>query len=506
MDAPLVERYSEQIVGVLSCFDRVVITGTLPEICHAQAMSLHLRSKGLRIFDYTQFAEPLREEIRRHAESLAAESGLAIEYIQRKNFRKEDRIQEILRTRGDHPGLVHIFSAMEPCSSFKPWHNKQTGQTYLRPSDAKCLHYYFYFVRADLGLCYLRVPTWAPFRLQFYYNGHNQLASQLRKAGIGFHLLDNAFVAIEDFEQAQRLSDGLRADVLHRTLDEVARWLCPVATRFKGGYHWSLMQLEYATDIVFRSAADLKPLYEVMVRTAIHAVKPDHVATFLGRKLDEHSCAEVGNDFHTRIEGTRIKHHLGRNSIKMYDKLGRVLRIETTSNDVTSFKHHRRVEHRDGTWTMKNAQVRKTIYSLPDLQNLMRAANRRYLEFLSALEDPTDGIKNLEKLSRSTHDGQRTHRGFNLFNDEDRAIFEAIIRGEFDISGFQNRHLQDIMPGKSAGQISRILKRLRTHGLVKKVGRTYKYYVTQLGQRVICAALTLRRLFLIPALVKETLA
>jgi hypothetical protein len=503
MDVPLVERHSKQILGVLSCFDRVVITGTLPEICHAQAMSAHLRSKGFRLFDYTQFAEPFREEIRGHAERLAAESGLAIEFIQRKSFRKGDRIQDLLKTRGDHPGLVHIFSAMEPCSSFKPWHNKQTGQTYLRSSEAKCLHYYFYFILEDLGLCYLRVPTWAPFRLQFYYNGHNQLANQLRKAGIGFHLIDNAFVSIEDFEQAQRLSDGLRADVLHRTLDEVAHWLCPVATQFKGGYHWSLMQLEYATDIVFRSPEDLKPLYEVMVRTAIHAVKPEHVATFLGRKLDEQS--EVGNDFHTRIEGTRIKHHLGRNSIKMYDKLGRVLRIETTSNDVTSFKHHRRVEHRDGSWTMKNAQVRKTIYSLPDLQDLMRAANRRYLEFLSALEDPTDGIKNLEKLSRKAHDGQRTHRGFNLFDGEDRAVFEAIVRGEFDISGFQNRHLQDLLPDKNAGQISRVLKRLRTHGLVKKVGRTYKYYVTQLGQRVICAALTVRRLILIPALAKEIL-
>src|SRR5215203_6180585 len=179
MEAPLVERHSEQILGVLSCFDRVVITGTLPEICHAQAMSVHLRSKGIRIFDYTQFAEPLREEIRGHAERLAAESGLAIEFIQRKTFRKEDRVQEILRARGDHPGLVHIFSAMEPCSSFKPWHNKQTGQTYLRSSEAKCLHYYFYFVHEDLGLCYLRVPTWAPFRLQFYYNGHNPLARQL---------------------------------------------------------------------------------------------------------------------------------------------------------------------------------------------------------------------------------------------------------------------------------------------------------------------------------------
>lgn len=505
MDAPLVERHSEQILGVLSCFDRVVITGTLPEICHAQAMSAHLRSRGFRIFDYTQFAEPFREEIRGHAERLAAESGLPIEFIQRKSFRKEDRIQAILRTRGEHPGLVHIFSAMEPCSSFKPWHNKQTGQTYLRSTEAKCLHYYFYFILEDLGLCYLRVPTWAPFRLQFYYNGHNQLASQLRKAGIGFHLIDNAFVSIEDFEQAQRLSDGLRADGLHRTLDEVARWLCPVTTQFKGGYHWSLMQLEYATDIVFRNREDLQPLYEVMVRTAIHAVKPENVATFLGRKLDERSSAEVGNEFHTRIEGTRIKHHLGRNSIKMYDKLGRVLRIETTSNDVTSFKHHRRVEHRDGTWTMKNAQVRKTIYSLPDLQDLMRASNRRYLEFLSALDDPTDGIRNLERLSKSTHDGQRTHRGFNLFDGKDRAVFEAIVRGEFDISGFQNRHLQDLLPDKSAGQISRVLKRLRTHGLVKKIGRTYKYYVTQLGQRVICAALTVRRLILIPALAKEIL-
>lgn len=242
------------------------------------------------------------------------------------------------------------------------------------------------------------------------------------------------------------------------------------------------------------------------MRTAIHTVKPENVATFLGRKLDERYTGDIGSDFHTRIEGTRIKHHLGPNSIKMYDKMGRVLRIETTSNDVSSFKHHRRVEHRDGTWEMKNAQMRKTIYSLPDLQELLQAANRRYLEFLSALEDPTSGIKALEKISRPARDGQRTHRGFNLFDAEDRTVFEAIVRGEFDISGFQNRHLQALLPGKSAGQISRALKRLRTHGLIKKIGRTYRYYLTQLGQKVVCAALKLRRLFLIPALAREVLA
>ena len=172
-----VERHTAKILGVLSCFDRVVIIGTLPDIAHAGAMAQYLRNTGTRLFDYPRFAEPLRDEIRENAERLAREHGLEIEYIQRKNFRKEDRIKAILAQRGEHEGLVHIFSAMEPCESFRPWHDKVTGQTFLKPAPAKCLHYYFYFVDPALGLCYLRVPTWAPFRLQFYFNGHHELAS-----------------------------------------------------------------------------------------------------------------------------------------------------------------------------------------------------------------------------------------------------------------------------------------------------------------------------------------
>ena len=74
----------------------------------------------------------------------------------------------------------------------------------------------------------------------------------------------------------------------------------------------------------------LAPLYEAISRTAIHAVKPEHVATFLGRRLTGNFNAELGNDFNTRIQGTRIRHHIGPTSIKMYDTFGRVLRIETT--------------------------------------------------------------------------------------------------------------------------------------------------------------------------------
>ena len=496
----LTEKYASKIRGVLSCFDRVLITGTLPDICYADAMSSHLRSKGIRIFDYTHFAEPLRDEIRLHAERLAQESALEIEFIRKKNFRKEKRIKQIVAKRGDHPGLVHIFSALEPCPSFKPWHDKKTGRTFLRGAESKCVHYYFYIILEDLGLCYLRVPTWAPFRLQFYFNGHHQLASLVRKKNLSYCLLENAFIETEDFAKIQQLADSLQVKTLHRRLDQVAKTFCPVIRHFPSGYHWTLMQVEFSTDVVFKYQRDLHPLYETIIRTAIHAVKPDQVATFLGRKLHGTYQGEIGNDFHTRVEGTRIKHHMGPVSIKMYDKLGILLRIETTLNDVSFFKHHRKVEHRDGTWEMKEAPLKKSIYSLPVLRELMEAANRRYLEFVSTLEDPTVGIKNLEKISEPTTDGQRTYRGFNLFRDEDRKLFEGIVRGEFHIHGFQNCSLRTLLPEKSGSQISRLFKRLKMHGLIKKIRGTYRYYLTRLGQKTALTALKLRTMFIIPSL------
>jgi hypothetical protein len=497
--ALITERYADCITTTLSCFDRVVVTGTWVDFGHCHSMAATLTARGIRLFDYTKFAEPLRDQLVATAQRVAAEAGLTIDFIRRKNFRKEERIKEILATRGDHPGLVHIFSAMETCASFQPWHDKATHQTFLKPRTGKCLHYYFYFIDADFGLCYLRVPTWAPFRLQFYFNGHSWLSRQLSRRRIDHALADNAFITIENPAAAQKIADGFSVKALHRVLDRHARHFCPFLSDFPGGIHWSLMQVEYATDLVFRRRDDLAPLYDGLVRTAVHAVKAEHVAMFLGRKLDPRFAGEVGNDFDTRIQGTRIRHHMGWAAIKMYDKHGRVLRIETTANDVSFFKHHREVVHRDGTREFKLAPVRKSIYSLPDLIELLAASNRRYLEFLSALDAPDAGIREVEKLAEPVRENDRPYPGFNLFRDDDLNLFQAIVRGEFAISGLRNRNLRTLLK-KSGGQVSRLLKRLRLHGLVKKIGRTYKYYLTRAGQAVTAAALRLRETLVLPAL------
>lgn len=497
----LTERYRSQIAGALSCYDRIIIQGTVPGWCYARGMTEYFYTHQIRIFDYPKWAEPLREAIRKNMERTAADHGIDIEFVRsKKSFRKEQRVKEILEKRGEEPGLVCILSAMEPCGTYKPWHDKTTHKTYLKPDDGKCLHYYVYLIDEDLGLCYVRVPTWCPFRLQVYLNGHSYLARQLTKRQIEYRMLDNAFGWIADFERAQQLADHFSVEMVHRKLDRFAARYCPVIGQFGQSYHWSLNQVEFATDVVFAKQADLQAIYDRLTRAAIHTVKPDNIATFLGRKLNGNYQDEMGNRFNTRIEGTRIKHTMGPVSIKMYDKFHLILRIETTVVNVSFFKHYRKVEHKDGTTSMAWANMKKTIYSLAPLRELLLAANRRYLEFVSTIEDDRAGTGKLNRISQRVQQNDRAYRGFNFFDPDDEKLFRTLGSGEFNISGFQNKDLRRRLKHQNSGQISRTMKRLRVHGLIKKIGHTYKYYLTALGKQVIALGLKLKELYIIPML------
>jgi hypothetical protein len=500
MNTSLTKRYEDRLAGVLSCYDRIVITGTLPGACYAAGMTSFLNAHDIRIFDYPQFAEPLRERIRTRARELASAAGVAIEHVAKAHLRKEAIVAAVIEKRGDHPGLVHVISAMEACGSYRPWHDKRTGKTFLRPDSGKCLHYYFYFIDPELGLIYVRVPTWCPFRLQVYCNGHSWLARQLTAAGIGFVMADNAFLRIDDWAQAQHLADGLSPDDLHRLLDGYAEQCCPVFDVFHQTYHWSLMQAEYATDLVFRSTASLQSLYDTLARQAILTVKAEQVASFLGKKISPHLAEEIGSRFTTRIEGTCVKHRLGQVSIKMYDKFGRVLRLETTTNNVSFFKHHRKVEHRDGSAHRQLAPLKKTIYSLIDLREILLGCNRRYLEYLSALEDFSAGHRALDQLVGPKQVEGHTLQGFNFFDRTQQALLRALQRPEFNLRGIRRADLKPFLPNLSAASITRYLRRLRHFHLIKKVCGTYRYYLTRLGRHAIAACCRLTELTIIPAL------
>ena len=298
----------------------------------------------------------------------------------------------------------------------------------------------------------------------------------------------------------KRSPDALSPDALHHILDRYAAQCCPVLDVFPHAYHWSLMQVEYSTDLVFRSQATLKPLYEQLARQAVLSVKAEHVATFLGRKITPHLAQEIGSQFTTRIEGTCIKHRYGSATIKMYDKFALVLRLETTSNDVSAFKHHRKVEHRKGPASRALAPVKKTIYSLNDLRHILFGCNRRYLAFLSALDDFSSGLKTLDRLTQPHRVGDKTIKGFNFFDPLDHALLQALHRPAFNIAGIRRADLAPALAPLSPATITRKLARLRQLGLIKRVTRTYPYYLSRIGRAAIAAASRITQFAIIPAL------
>ncbi|MGH8543268.1 MAG: hypothetical protein ACREX3_06505 [Gammaproteobacteria bacterium] len=195
---------------------------------------------------------------------------------------------------------------------------------------------------------------------------------------------------------------------------------------------------------------------------------------------------------------------MGPASLKLYDKLGLMARVKCTANDVSFFKHHRFVEHRDGRKQFKLAPLRKTIYSLPDLRQLMQAATERYLRFMTSIDNPDAGLHAIDQMAKPAREKDRSYRGFNLFLGEDRGLFITLARGEWAISGFRASDLRTHLRDLSTGRASYRLKRLRTHGLIKKIGHRYKYYLTTFGRRVLTTALAIREYVVMPALTSAT--
>jgi hypothetical protein len=499
----ITEKYSENIDGVINCYDRVNIKCTVGTFGYADGMAMFFYMIFMKIFDFFNVFKPVTEKIKENAEKIAAENQMEIEYIRSpKAFRKDDKIAEILEERGEHGGLVKIYSQLETCKTYKPWTDKATGRTSFKNDTIKCLHYYFYFIDALLGLCFVKVSTAAPFAVTVYFNGHGLLESKLKKENIAYQRIENAFTYIEDYKRAQELSDKIRVEDIHEVLDIFMEKYCPLPKEWNLKWHYTISQVEYAMDIIFKEQDELKPIYDNIVKTAMHTVTPENIATFLGKRLTVKFEGEMGSRYNERVLGTRIKHQMGELSVKIYDKFGKVLRIEVTAYDVSKLNAFRDVFKRNGEIEAKVAPVKKNIYSLFVLICVFKNIINRYLEFISSFDDPTDGVKKLDKVTSDIKAKKKTFKGLNFFNKDDEKILLSIADGKFTINGLRAKDLKFEFPELPSWKISNILARLKNLGLIKKLAKSYKYHITSLGKSTITAGLHLKNQVIIPVLAK----
>jgi hypothetical protein len=513
-------KHASAVIGVLSGFDRLVFRGTLRMLAHRSGMMAYLWAMRVLLRDFAGHAEALTGQLKAASEELARRTARPIRYLPSSATGKEDIARDIARADGIEQGLICILTAVEPCLSYEIVRDRNTKRVDLQPRHRKCLYLYHYQVDTTFGFMHARIQTWFPFSIQICLNGREWLARSMDAARMGYIQRDNCFTWLERPERAQRLMDQQVQAAWPELLNGIARGLNPLhETMFQAfpiDYYWSTYQSEWATDILFRDPKALARLYPKLVQHGLTTFLSPDVMRFLGRNIPPTGNllpqfkAEVASDVKRRAEGVRIKHRLGDNSIKMYDKAnptgldpreGSVLRIETTINDAADFKSFRKPEGKpeaDPAWY----RMRKGIADLHRRAETSQAANDRYLAALASVESTTPLGELAARLCRPVKRNGRRARALNPYATADAKLLEAISRGEFSLNGFRNRDLRLLLftdaeaskpkQRRHAAAVSRQLALLRAHRLINKVAGTHRYHLSRQGRIIVTALIAAR--------------
>jgi hypothetical protein len=490
-----IDKHTEKITGTIACFDRILFKGYLP-ISWAESMESFMNHQGLLLKDFKRFVTMHSERIKQHARAMAEDSGRPYIHLNGA-LRKEEKARKIADSDGITQGLVCILAAVEACQSFKFAFGKKRPR--LLSARRKCLCLYFYFIDPEFGFMHVRIPTWFPFTIQIYLNGHEWLARKLDQYGIGYSKLENAFLWIEAPGRAQGFSNRFPKKNWPHILHGFAQRFNPLLGDLlqSMAYYWIVEQAEYATDVMFTDQPTLKPLYQELLKHATLCFSAEDVMTFLGRKL--HGCfqGEVVNHYKKRWPGARVKHRMKQNGIKMYDKHGSILRVETVINHPYEFKVRRR-GRRHGREVVGWFPMAKGVANFYRYAEVSLAANRRYLDALATVDNPAQAQKHLHKLANALRHNGRCYRGFNPAAKQDVKLFSAIMRGEHAIMGFRNRDIRGHLFAKApdpitamrqSARVSRLLKLLHVHKLIAKIPRSRRWRITIKGQSIMSMVL-----------------
>ena len=471
--------------------------------------------------DFKRFVTTHSKTINAHAEAVATRYERPFLYLDRNTIRKEDEARRIAQRDGITRGLICVFRALEGCQSFKLVPGE--GRPRLRNAQRKCLCYYFYYIDREFGLLHIRIlpacagcsagRSWFPLVVQVCLNGHEYLARKLDKNGIAYDKSDNAFLWIDDAARAQRFADRFVEKNWPRILSGLGGRVNPLLKDLLSemDYYWVVDQAEFATDVMFQSPHALKVLYENLLRHTVLCFSPQDILTFLGLPA-EHSPAQAGRKRHGNFQGevltdfknkrhpgARFKHRMCENWIKMYDKHGRVLRIETVINHPRQFKV-RRQGIRQGQRVMGWYPMAKGVANLYRYREISLTANQYYLQALAAAPDTEKSRHSLTALSRPRRHKGRTYWGFNPADTHDLALFTAVLKGEHTLMGFRNQYIRKHLFAqpmslaqrrRQANAVSRLLKRLHVRGLIAKIPRSRRWRITPEGHKTLALSLTL---------------
>jgi len=484
---PLSHLLGDQISFAYGCLDRVVIRGYYPALQREDTIVHLLRDVvGAAVVDSgalasrtARYREWLDDYIRdHHIERLAAEKGV----------RKEDFVQPYSRKLGGREGVACILTSMEQGTTFVSYEPRFKTQDERYRIIKRCRkrfqHLYFYINDAVLGPMSLRLGTYLPFSLNVYLNGHSFVAQQLTGQGIGFGKYDNAILAVDDAALLQAAADALRPDVIRQRCQLWAQRLTP---RFSpaeqlatGSYAFSLAQVEYAYDIIFKRQLPLQNMVRRMVELGAFLGGADRTVTTFGRRINRRYNGKLMTVLEAADQGNPVLRSYYHSSYaKLYEKPDHAqrtvaLRAEVCLND----PYH--------------LGVKRGLENLPTLVDKMAGAAQRYLELHAGLLDSSVDAGQLADLTKPTLLGKRRIPGLRLQDDRVLRVLDVVLQpagcvADWTIADLHARLLaryrltaDDYRPS----QLRYDLWKLRAKGLITRVQHHRRYRVTDSGSRL----------------------
>lgn len=503
-DHPFLRKHENKILGVLSCFDRLIFRGYLP-LSYTKGMEGFLYQQKVLFKDFKHYAPKISEQLKEHVRQLVERAGGAFRYLPKKE-RMEKEARRIAQEKGIREGIVCGFSCLETCSTYR----LQFGP--LRPRLKKDFRrssvVYVYLIDPVLGLLHVKLQLWFPLTMQVYVNGHEFVARKLTALGVKYTMHDNAFTWIENMEAAQACANRLAKQDWPKLLQKLARQFNPLLERElqEQEYYWVTDQAEIATDVLFDRPASLASFYPRLLEHASLCLSAEDVLSFLGRKLHPSFAGAVETHVGKRVEGKRAKHSMKKNRLKMYDKAGSVLRIETVINDPREFHVRRWRKTKSGTKELAWQPMCKGVAWLWRYAEVGQAANGRYLHAMAVVDDDGPARRLLDRVTKPVTNQGRRRRALQPMSPQDQALFLAVMRGGHRLQGFRNRDLvKELYPcatkdpverRRRGAQVTRLIGLLRAHRLVAKTPRSRQYKITPQGERVMSAAIYVRYKYL----------
>jgi hypothetical protein len=486
----LAERFADDISLEYSLIDRMRIRG---HVLNLQTITM-LRSYFQQVH-HVDWIEPadlqrLTDNFVRFVEDYAKMHNVPI--LQGKPGESHvDQAAPYLERVADKDEAVYcIIKVQEETSSFVSYvpKNGPDKERKIARGRRRINHYYFFIKDPEFGTGnWIRVSSYAPFPVTVYFNGHNFVAQQLSRQGVGFQMRDNMFVEVQNEKVFRREISALTARAIERFANHwvyhVTVWFPDRARRRGFYYRWFSDQVEYSHNLIFRDPDRLNALFGRLLERGREIGQP-HVIARLFRRKRLQTQRTGGRMQRTRQEDYVLKAWHKRTNIKQYNKQGVGLRTETTCYDVREFG------------------ASKALHQLPYVLKCMGHCNKRLLRWQDTIDQTTIGSRYLEKLGQPTvrENGQRVP-GLNVHHPRLYLVLAAVFQFAHLIHGFRNRDLRlylqrrfGLSPDKyTAAQLRYDLLKLQAKGWIRKLEGKTLYVLTPKGMIQVTALVKLNQ-------------